>query len=100
MKCSGLPFLVALLLAPLACLKPEPVIYRVSLGMSEQSLLAAVGPPVARSEMGEEKTLEFRSWGKNLRGNPVNPHIWYVHLDHGRVDAYGWREEKPAPARS
>ena len=94
---TGKPIVVASLFLSLACLKPEPVIYRVSLGMTEQRLLEAVGPPQAISETDGGKTLEYQSWGKNLHGNPVHPRNWYVHLAQGKVDAYGWRDEKSAP---
>src|ERR1035438_3060919 len=71
------------------CLKPEPVLYRVSLGMSEKQLLEALGPPLSVREEGEGKTFEYQSWTNNLHGKPVHRHDWHVHLFAGRVDAYG-----------
>jgi hypothetical protein len=96
MKRTGMLFVVAFFLGTLGCLEPAPVIYRVSLGMTEQRLLEAVGPPLTSTTSEDGKTLEFQSWGKNLRGNPVHPRNWYVHLAQGKVDAYGWRDDKPA----
>jgi hypothetical protein len=71
------------------CLKPEPVLYRVSLGMSEKRLIEALGPPLAIREEGNGKTFEYQSWTNNLRGKPVYRHDWHVHLTAGKVDAYG-----------
>jgi len=71
------------------CLKPEPVLYRVSLGMSEQRLIEALGPPLAIREEGEGRTFEYQTWTNNLRGRPVHRHDWHVHLTAGKVDAYG-----------
>jgi hypothetical protein len=100
MKRTGILFAAAVLFGGLACLRPEPVIYRVALGMSEQRLLEAVGPPVTIQEADGGKTLEYESWGKNLRGQAVHPRTWFVHLSQGKVDRYGWREPKAEPRSS
>ena len=71
------------------CIKPEPVLYRVSLGMSEQRLLEALGPPLAIREEGAGRTFEYQTWTNNLRGKPVYRHDWHVHLFAGKVDSYG-----------
>jgi hypothetical protein len=78
-----------LLLLLLGCLKPEPIRYRIRLGMSEATLLEALGPPISARQEDGGKTLEYRSWGKNMRGTPVHPEDWYVHLSRGKVDGYG-----------
>jgi hypothetical protein len=81
---------IAVALAGLGgCLKPEPVLYRVSFGMSEQRLIEALGPPLAIREEGEGRTFEYQTWTNNLRGKPVYRHDWHVHLTAGKVDAYG-----------
>ena len=81
---------MALALAGLGgCIKPEPVLYRVSLGMSEKRLLEALGPPLAIREEGDGRTFEYQTWTNNLRGKPVHRHDWHVHLSAGKVDSYG-----------
>jgi hypothetical protein len=76
------------------CIKPEPVLYRVSLGMSEQRLLEALGPPLAVREEGAGKTFEYQTWTNNLRGKPVHRQDWHVHLTAGKVDGYGSDEPR------
>jgi len=76
------------------CIKPEPVLYRVSLGMSEKRLLEALGPPLAIREEGDGKTFEYQSWTNNLRGRPVHRQDWHVHLIAGKVDSYGLDEPR------
>lgn len=76
------------------CIKPEPVLYRVSLGMSEKHLLEALGPPLAIREEGAGKTFEYQSWTNNLRGRPVRRQDWHVHLFAGKVDSYGLDEPR------
>ncbi len=97
MKQSCIALLAFLALVQAGCLKPEPVIYRVSLGMTEEKLLEAVGPPVSRSSDGGVQTLEFRSWGSDPRGRPSHPTDWYVQLVNGKVSAYG-RRPRPRPS--
>jgi hypothetical protein len=76
------------------CIKPEPVLYRVSLGMSEKRLLEALGPPLAIREEGEGRTFEYQTWTNNLRGKPVHRQDWHVHLLGGKVDSYGKDEPR------
>jgi hypothetical protein len=78
----------------LGCLKPEPVLYRVSLGMSEKHLMEALGPPLAVREEGDGKTLEYQNWFTNLHGKPVYHHRWHVHLLAGKVDSWGQDDTK------
>lgn len=89
-------FVIALLLfaGALGCLKPEPVIYRVSLGMTEEKLLEAVGQPLSRSSSGDTHILEFRTWGSDPHGRPAHPVDWYVQLVNGKVSAYGKRPKQ------
>ena len=96
MKRRAILWLLPVMLALLGCLKPEPIIYRVSLGMSEAKLMEAIGPPLSVHEGQEGKVLEYRSWGKDMRGRPVNPQDWYVHMANGHVDSYGRHKAPPA----
>ena len=97
MRRAALLMCPLLLAAHLACLKPEPIRYRVRLGMCEAKLMEALGPPLAVREEEGGKTLEYRSWGKNMKGMPVHPEDWYVHLSHGQVDRYGVHEQLGHP---
>lgn len=94
MKRSPIAIAVLLLAGALGCVKPEPVIYRVSLGMSEAKLLEAVGQPLSRSSSGTVHTLEFRTWGSDPHGRPAHPVDWYVELVNGKVSAYGKRPKQ------
>lgn len=96
MKLRAILWVLPAVLALPGCLKPEPVIYRVSLGMTEARLMEAIGPPLSVQEEGGGRVLEYRSWGKDLRGRPVNPQHWYVHVANGHVDAYGRHKTPPA----
>lgn len=98
MKRSVIAIGLLLLAGSLGCLKPEPVIYRVSLGMSEEKLLEAVGQPLSRTSRGDIQTLEFRTWGSDSHGRPVNPVDWYVQLVNGKVSAYGKRSRQRSTA--
>ncbi len=81
------------------CVKPEPVIYRVSLGMSEQRMMEALGPPLSVRGDGQGKTFEYQTWVTNMHGRPVHRHDWHVHVSsEGLVDAYGPNREL-APLR-
>ncbi len=79
------------LVAGAGCLKPEPVPYRVSMGMTEQKLFEAVGEPFRTLGGEQEKTLEYRVWVRNVHGREIGTRDWFVHLSHGRVDQVGWR---------
>jgi hypothetical protein len=89
MKPLAIAAIVVALSGLQGCLKPEPVIYRVSLGMSEQKVLEALGPPLAVKEDGTGKTFEYQSWTNNMHGRPAHRHDWHVHLVAGKVDSYG-----------
>lgn len=91
---AGMVVALVALLGLGGCIKPEPVLYRVSLGMSEKRLLEALGPPLAIREEGEGKTFEYRSWTNNLRGRPVHRQDWHVHVFAGKVDSYGLDEPR------
>ena len=78
------------LLGMAGCVKPEPVIYRVSLGMSEKLMMEALGPPLSIREDGQGKTFEYQTWVTNMHGTPVHRHDWHVHVSpEGLVDSYG-----------
>ena len=89
MKKRLLAGMVMALLGLAGCLKPEPVLYRVSIGMSEEKLLEALGPPLSVKEEGAGKTFAYRTWTNNMHGNPAHQHDWHVHLSQGKVDSYG-----------
>jgi len=85
---------VLALLGLAGCVKPEPVIYRVSLGMSEQRMVEALGPPLSVKEDGQGRTFEYQTWVTNMHGTPVHRHDWHVHVSsEGIVDAYGPNRE-------
>ena len=88
MKRAIIAGLAASLLGLVGCIKPEPVIYRVRLGMSEAQLVEALGPPLSIKEEGEGKTLEYQTWTNNLHGKPIHLYHWHVHLSAGKVDAF------------
>ncbi len=83
-----------------ACLKPEPVLYRVSLGMSEEKLLEALGQPLSVREEGDGKTFAYQTWTNNMHGQPAHRHDWHVHLSKGRVDSYGLDDGRTSSKRS
>lgn len=94
MKRTYIALIAGLLVGMAGCLKPEPVLYRVSLGMSEKRLMEALGPPLSVKEGGDGKTLEYESWTNNLHGRPAHMQKWHVHLSAGKVDSYGMDEAK------
>ncbi len=83
-----------LFLVSLACTRPEPVPYRVSIGMSEANLKAAVGEPTVVETSLEGATYRYQIWLYNGRGRPTVLLHWHVHMKGGRVDAYGMDEEE------
>jgi hypothetical protein len=88
-----------LLLVLGACIRPEPVPYRVFIGMSEAKLKAAVGEPTTVESSLEGDTYRYQIWLYNGRGRATALQHWHVHMKEGRVDAYGWdqaeRQVKP-----
>ncbi len=92
--------MLLLVLGLAGCLKPEPVLYRVSLGMSEASLMEALGPPLSVKEDETGKTLAYQTWTNNMHGNPAHRHDWHVHVSEGRVDSYGLDDRMPGKGNS
>ena len=82
------------------CLKPEPVLLRVSIGMSETKLMEALGPPLSVKEDVNGKTLAYQTWTNNMHGNPAHRHDWHVHVSEGRVDSYGLDDRMPSKENS
>jgi hypothetical protein len=102
MKSLVLAWTILALAGSVGCTKPEPVMFRVSLGMSEKLLLEALGPPVSVEEAGEGKLLRYQTWTNNLHGNPSHRYDWHVHVTAGKVVAFDmdgiWVSPAPAPA--
>ncbi|MEI6473365.1 MAG: hypothetical protein WCO20_12060 [Holophagaceae bacterium] len=93
---------LALLLSLLGCVKPEPVMFRVSLGMPDKQLMEALGPPVSIAEDAQGKILHYQTWTNNMHGNPSHRYDWHVHVVDGKVVAFDmdgiWVSPGPAPA--
>jgi len=92
--------MVLALLGLAGCLKPEPVLLRVSIGMSEAKLMEALGPPLSVKEDETGKTLAYQTWTNNMHGNPAHRHDWHVHVTEGRVDSYGLDDGRPGKEKS
>jgi len=93
---------LAMLLSLLGCTKPEPVMFRVSLGMADKQLMEALGPPVSVNEDAQGKILHYQTWTNNMHGNPSHRYDCHVHVVDGKVVAFDmdgiWVSPGPAPA--
>ncbi len=83
-----------LLLVSGACIRPEPVPYRVFIGMSEARLRAAVGDPTVVEPSPEGATYRYQILVYNGRGRATALRHWHVHMKEGRVDEYGWDQSE------